>query len=177
MNYNQIDGIVIKDAEVGELADLVEVYKNVFQKHNIFQRSEEVILEYLKSVHSQNANFGGGFVVAIKDGKTVGGMLVKKETQDFSGGHVVWKYNHVGVHPDHQGKGLGRELMEAADEKVRNLIKQGKFKTAKIELGIAEGEKASIKFYEKFGFEIEGELKSHYRFGEKAYILGKEILD
>lgn len=177
MEYNQVEGVIIRDAAIGELEGLVEVYRAVFPVHNIFQRSEGEILKYLKDMHQENSNFGGGFIIAVMDGLAIGGILVKKESQDLEGEHFIWKFNHVGVHPEHQGKGIGRELMEAAETKIRNMIKEGKIKTAKIELGVAEGEKDSIKFYEKFDFEVEGELKSHYRAGEKAYILGKEILE
>ena len=49
------------------------------------------------------------------------------------------------------------------------------FDTAKIEISIAESEKTTINFYKRLGFEIEGELKSHYRFNESVTCLGKEI--
>lgn len=168
--------VIIKDAEDSELEELKDIYKSIFEKHNIFQRSPKEILEYLKESNRKNSEVGGGCIVAKLEGKTVGGVVVKKESEDLEGKHVVWKYNHLGVAPDYSGQGIGSALMNAADQKIKNLIKEGKIKTAKIEAGVSENNKDVLEFAKKCSFEIEGELKSHYRYGELVYVLGKGIV-
>ena len=167
--------IVVKDAEEYELVVLIDVYKKAFNKHNIFQKPYEEVLEYLKTVHRKNRELGGGFIVARLEEKTIGGLLVKKNDQDIDGKHSTWKYNHMVVAHDYKKMNIGTALMNAADQKIKQLIQGKIIKTAKVEVSVSENEKDSLAFFKKFGFEEEGKLKSHYRFGELVYILGKEI--
>lgn len=179
MEYQRLETksgtVIIKDGEESELRDLIDIYKSVFKKHNIFQRTDEEILEYLKESHRENAGVGGGYIVAKLGDKTIGGILVRKKDEDLERKHAIWIYNHVAVSPDYPGLGIGTNLMSAAEQKIKGLIKKGKIKTAKVELGVSENEKKALDFFKKHDFEIEGKSKSHYRFNELVYILGKEI--
>lgn len=113
--------------------------------------------------------------MAASGSRVVGGMLVRKEGEDLLGKHVVWKYNHLAVDAKYAGLGIGTALLQSADQKISSLIRSGKMKTAKIELGVSVTEKALLPFYKKCGFRVEGKLPSHYRHGELVYALGKEI--
>ena len=179
MEYQKIklasETITIKDAEPSEIEGLIPIYKENFPRHNVFQKLDEEILEYLLQKHNENIQFGGGFIVARTNKKVVGGMLLRKESEDLTGSHVIWKYNHVAVDDSYEGKGIGSALLKAADEKIRKLIKEKKFGTAKIELGVAENDKEALEFYKKNDFKEEGRLKSHYRFEEMIIVCGKEI--
>ncbi len=166
---------VIKDAQESDLKELAALYKSTFKKHNIFCKSDKEIISYLKEKQSSEKKNGGGFVVAKSGSKIIGGILLKKETEDPKGKHVLWKYNHLAVSPSFKGKGIGKAIINAAEDKIRQMIKSKKIRTSKIEVGVSENEKESIRFYKSLGFYVEGMQKSHYRHKETSYILGKEV--
>jgi ribosomal protein S18 acetylase RimI-like enzyme len=169
-------GVIIKDANQGEeLSDLVKVYKETFSEHNRFQKQDEAILGYIIESHGHRQQHYGGYIVAMLKGKAIGGLLVKQVGQDQEGKHTIWKYNHLGVSKKHSRGGIGRALVRAADQRIKELISEGKINTAKVELGVSENEADALGFYVKCGFEIEGKLKDHYRHNELVYILGKSI--
>jgi len=165
---------IIKDAMRSELSELVSVYKRAFKKHNIFQKSAFRVEEYLLEQHRKNHRYGGGFIIAKKDRSVIGGVLLKWRDCDIKGKHHLWKFNHLVVDKPFKRLGIGFNLVNASVKKIRNLIKEKKFRTAKIEVSTTENDK-DLELYKKLGFKVEGKLKSHYRFNEISYILGKEI--
>ena len=175
MTLKKINGFLIKDAGNDELKDLIPIYKKVFKKHNIFERGEGEILKYLQKKNQINSEKGGGYILAKDGAKVIGGLLIRKAGEDKKNKHINWRYNHIAVHPEWEGKGIGSALVEAADKKIKKLINGGKANTSKIEIRVSENEEGSLDFYKKNGFKVEGELKSHYRYGETVYALGKEI--
>lgn len=66
----------------------------------------------------------------------------------ISDGHLVVYYPHMLVHPDHQGKGVGRKMMEAMQSIYGGFHQQ---------MLTADGE--AIKFYEAIGFERAGKTE------------------
>ncbi len=148
---------MIKKPDTEEIKQLIKVYKEVFPVHNIFQKPEEEIFNYLETA-------SGELLVAIEDDKVTGGLWIVYEEQlpDFTRARI----KHLAVAKDYQGKGVGSVLLKEAEK----ISKKGK-----IEIHVSENEKDALEFYKKNGYEIEGELKSHYRPGETCYILGKVI--
>lgn len=67
----------------------------------------------------------------------------------LSDGFLVVYYPHFLVHPDYQGKGIGKRILEKLQEKYGEFHQQ---------ILVADGQ--SIDFYEKCGFERVGETKS-----------------
>lgn len=149
-----------------DLKELAKVYKGAFKKHNIFQKDRDSIVNYLKSLKDAK-------VLVAKSDEILGGIVVRKADQDIKGNHVVFKYNHLAVDADYEGEGIAKDLLESADEDIKNKIKYGEIDTAKIEVSVADEE--NLDLYKEVGFELEGELKSHYRHGENVYIMGKLI--
>lgn len=82
------------------------------------------------------------FLVYEMDGQIVGTVMVGYE------GHRGW-INYLGVLPEYQGRGLGRELMDQAEAM---LIARG---CAKINLQIRATNTKVIRFYEKIGFRVD----------------------
>ena len=75
----------------------------------------------------------------LEDGRLIGlGNAI-------SDGHLVVYYPHMLVHPDHQGKGVGRMMMEAMQEKYGEFHQQ---------MLTADGD--AVRFYENLGFERAG---------------------
>ena len=66
----------------------------------------------------------------------------------ISDGHLVVYYPHLLVHPQFQGRGIGRKLMEALQERYRGFHQQ---------MLTADGK--AIEFYRKMGFERAGKTE------------------
>ena len=75
----------------------------------------------------------------------------------ISDGHLVVYYPHMLVHPDHQGKGIGRKMMEALQAIYGGFHQQ---------MLTADGE--AVKFYQALGFERAGNTEPMWIY------LGKE---
>lgn len=73
-------------------------------------------------------------------GQILGSVMVGHD------GHRGWVY-YVSAHPDHRRSGIGRAVMQAAEEwlKVRNV--------PKLQLMIRESNTQVVRFYEQIGFE------------------------
>ena len=77
----------------------------------------------------------------------IGGRLVGLGNA-ISDGHLVVYYPHLLVHPDFQGRGIGKKLMEALQAKYRGFHQQ---------MLTADGK--AIEFYRKMGFERAGKTE------------------
>ena len=77
----------------------------------------------------------------------IGGRLVGLGNA-ISDGHLVVYYPHLLVHPDFQGRGLGKKLMAALQEKYRGFHQQ---------MLTADGK--ALEFYRKMGFERAGQTE------------------
>lgn len=84
------------------------------------------------------------FLVACDaNGRVVGSVMAGYE------GHRGW-INYLGVAPEWQRGGLGRQLMEAAETRLRAAG------CPKINLQVRPDNRAAIAFYERIGFAVEG---------------------
>ena len=63
----------------------------------------------------------------------------------ISDGHLVVYYPHMLVHPDHQGRGIGRKMLKAMQKRYKDFHQQ---------MLTADGE--AINFYKSVGFERAG---------------------
>jgi len=79
------------------------------------------------------------FLVGEVDGVVVGSVMAGYD------GHRGW-INYLAVHPTRQGRGLGRELMVAAEERLATLG------CAKINLQVRDGNDVAQDFYEAIGY-------------------------
>ncbi|RMF55717.1 GNAT family N-acetyltransferase [Candidatus Woesearchaeota archaeon] len=165
------DEIEVRKPREDELSELVPIYRKVFKKHNIFQGEDNEIKEYLQRKYREEPELG--FLVALKNNKIVGGLLLRKVGGDEK--HWNIRLNHFAIDEAFRGQGIGTALIDSVDELILDLKGKGKLESAKIETRVSENEKRAIEFFKKFGYETEGESKSHYRKGESAYFLGKEI--
>ncbi|MDO8741324.1 MAG: hypothetical protein Q7J54_07185 [Candidatus Woesearchaeota archaeon] len=161
--------IEFKRYQKEDVSEFLLLCKKAYPAHNVFYKSLEEVKKYLDRKDKENSELGGVFFAYDKN-KVIGGALLKIEEKTINNKHIRFKYNHL-VGKDEKVK---KEIMDFLDSKIRKHIKDGKIKTAKIEAALSENE-ADLEFYKKNGFKIEGELASHYRPNEKAYVLGKEI--
>jgi ribosomal protein S18 acetylase RimI-like enzyme len=82
------------------------------------------------------------FLVGLIDGKVVATIMYGYD------GHRGW-VNYLGVDLELQKKGLGRQMMDAVEKKVRPLG------CPKINLQVRSGNSNALKFYEKIGYKID----------------------
>lgn len=164
--------IAIHQATPNDMNQLIPIYKKIFKKHHVFELPTNDIMKYLLEKHEANKNVGG-LLVAVKNGKVLGGLLVKKQFHDKKGKHLVVKYNHLAVKV--QGKGVGSVLVKYAETILKKKIKAREVKTIKIEADVAKNEQQSLGFYKKYGFKVEGKLQDHFRAKELVYAIGKML--
>ncbi len=82
------------------------------------------------------------FFVAERGGEVVGSVMAGYE------GHRG-QINYLAVRPDLQGSGLGRELMEFAENRLRELA------APKINLQVRARNRGVIAFYESLGYSVD----------------------
>lgn len=82
------------------------------------------------------------FLVGHIDGEVVATAMVGYD------GHRGW-INYLAVSPDHQRHGLGRQIMDVAEQRLRDCG------AAKINLQVRTGNVEVIKFYRSIGFEMD----------------------
>jgi GNAT superfamily N-acetyltransferase len=124
--------IEISETKDVKQADIIEIYKA--NQWSSAQKPDQLFNALLNS-HS--------FITAWHNGKLVGlGNAI-------SDGYLVVYYPHLIVHPDYQGKGVGKLILEKFQEKYGNFHQQ---------MLVADGK--AIDFYKKSGFERAGETKS-----------------
>ncbi len=82
------------------------------------------------------------FLVGLVDGKIVATVIGGYE------GHRGW-INYLGVDPAYQKIGLGRQIMEAVEEKLKAMD------CPKINLQVRGDNKVVVGFYENIGYEVE----------------------
>jgi ribosomal protein S18 acetylase RimI-like enzyme len=82
------------------------------------------------------------FLVGAIDGKVVATVMVGYE------GHRGW-INYLGVCPDYQRQGLGRQMMQAAEQRLRDCG------APKINLQVRTGNQQVIAFYKSVGFQVD----------------------
>ena len=127
----------IMKIEVKETRDLPEDQVIEIYRRNEWSSAERPELLYKALINSHT------LISAWADGRLVG------IANAISDGYLVVYYPHMLVHPDYQGKGIGRKMMKAMQKKYGNYHQQ---------MLTADGK--AIEFYRKFGFEKAGKTVS-----------------
>lgn len=107
----------------------------------------------------ENSEQGIGFV-AEEEGYTVGFATGLEVADEF---HL----HNIAVHPDHQGKGVGRLLLERIDEYCRQ------HDLHKIQLEVRRDNDHARRLYLHMGYESVGSRKDYYGPGRDAYLFTK----
>jgi ribosomal-protein-alanine N-acetyltransferase len=77
--------------------------------------------------------------------------------------------NNIAIHPDFQGKGLGKSLMEFA----MDFGKKNNCHCAALEVRVSN--QRAIELYKRLGFLTIGQVQRYYDDGENAWILRKQL--
>jgi GNAT superfamily N-acetyltransferase len=133
--------IEIKETKDVRQSDILEIYKA--NKWSSADKPDELYGALLNS-HS--------FITAWEGKKLVG------LGNALSDNHLVVYYPHLIVHPNYQGKGIGKLIIDKLQEKYKDFHQQ---------ILVADGR--AIDFYKKCGFEVASETKSMWIYQGKDH--------
>jgi putative acetyltransferase len=121
------------------------------QKGGIAREFDEITDDYIKK-NLDNALANGKIVVAEVNGQLVGSLHgYKPEPKVF---HHVLSDLTIAVHPDFQGKSIGKQLFSSFLTSVKNTLSS----IARVELFVRESNTRAINLYKSLGFVQEGKL-------------------
>ncbi len=113
--------------------------------------TEEVIALY-KANEWSSANKPEQLLAGLRNSHTLVTARINNQlvglANAISDGHLVVYYPHMLVHPDFQGRGIGRKIMVALQSKYKNFHQQ---------MLTADGK--AIDFYKSVGFDRAGETE------------------
>jgi GNAT superfamily N-acetyltransferase len=123
---------------------------------------ENEVLDIYKANGWSSADKPKELLAALTDSHTlvtarIAGKLVGLGNA-ISDGHLVVYYPHMLVHPDYQGNGIGRKMMEAMQTIYSGFHQQ---------MLTADGE--AVKFYQSVGFERAGKTESMWIYSGKEH--------
>ncbi len=111
---------------------------------------QEIAESFLDRLHRENAHNDGALFVAVGENDVVIGFCnawVEKQPEEECLTHKAWLYvSDLVVLPDYQGVGLGRKLIDAAEDYGRNLGLE------RMQLGVLARSQNSRAFYNSCGF-------------------------
>lgn len=84
----------------------------------------------------------------------------------------TWNQLLLAVHPDHQGKGIGTEIMQQTEQVLRE---QGERVLLVETSGTAEFERTR-GFYRKNGYEEEARIRDYYQAGDDKIVFRKALV-
>ena len=137
----------IRHLEEFDGKDLHEIYSFTSVSENTTQ------LPFLSS-SQVSAIFSGSdqyTLVSEMEGKVVGHitLLLTNKARNKHSAAIA-----IAVHPDSQGKGVGKALMKEALNQADNWLN-----LVRIELEVHSDNLTAVSFYEKVGFEVEGKKR------------------
>ncbi len=144
--------MLIRKAQVEDISQLLDIEHYCYDNPWPREAFEEEI---------GNGDLGIG-LVAEDEGIIVGFLTGMAMAQEL---HL----HNIAVHPDYQGRGIGRGLMEAVDAYCR----EGNFK--RITLEVRQDNDIARKLYLSLGFEAVGTRKDFYSPGQDASLYTKEL--
>ena len=112
----------------------------------------------------------GYMIVVLEDGETpvVKGYACYGPTPLTQG---VYDLYWIAVDPADQGKGFGQRLLKYVEQDV---VKRGG-RMLLIETSSHETYGATIRFYERSGYELVARIKNFYRIGDDKLVFSKEL--
>jgi len=147
--------IDLRSASINDTTGIKKLYESVAEIEGGLARSkDEITDEYVYSLVNKSIN--KGIIIIAVDMQTEN---IVGEIHCYSSGikvfaHVLGELT-IAVHPDYQGKKIGRMLFEKLLDKVKNKMPH----ILRVELIARESNFKAIEFYESLGFKIEGRLE------------------
>ncbi len=163
--------MTFRDATLVDLPMIVEIYNSTVASRLVTADLEPVSVESkLNWFHQHNARFRPLWVVEDYQKNTIGWVSF----QDFYGRPAYQKTAEISIylHPDHRGKGFGKQILERSIERCLDLGMEN------LLAFIFAHNLPSLALFEKFGFELWANLKNIAELDDEKkslIILGKHI--
>lgn len=147
----------VRKGKPSDLHKIVALYRTVAScSGGIAREADEVTEAYVMNFIEKSLE--SGIILTIEDPENP--EVIIAEIHTYKPGIRVFAHVFsdltVVVHPDYQGKGIGKLLF-------RTLLEETELnhpEIMRVELIARESNKKAIKFYEKVGFNIEGRLEN-----------------
>jgi len=156
--------MAIKELRSGPPSDfsgVIELFGEFFSTHDIFRHiSNSSVWRYV-----QESSLQYPLLIVEEDGNVQAAMYLVRTEEDRDKTHSRWKFRHFAW----RSEKAFEELIVEAESRIRSHSR-----TSKIENTVAASE-PGIELYLTNGYEVEAELKNHYRFNETCFVLGKTL--
>lgn len=145
--------MTIRHAILADQHAIFQLYRHVTQNIGGLARVEsEITPEYIAH-NLEQATRNGMSLVALSGHQIVGEIhAYRLVPQVFA--HVFSELT-IAVHPDFQGKGIGKQLFT----EFLTEVEMNHPEILRVELIARESNQKAIQFYQKLGFQIEGRLE------------------
>ncbi len=155
-----------RTADIEDLSKLLKLYRAIAQVEGGLARLENEITEdYIKNILEKSVDTG---LIIVGENPNDPEELIAS-IHAYKAGIKV--FNHVlsdvtiGVHPQHQGKKIGRTVLTIFLEEVgRNRPDIGK-----VEVIVRESNTKAIQLYQSLGFRVEGRMEMRIRTPQNTY--------
>ncbi len=138
-----------------DVPGLKKLYESVAEIEGGLARSkDEITNEYVEDFVNKSINKGVILIAADMQTENIVGEIHCYGSGIKVFAHVLGELT-IAVHPDYQGKKIGRMLFEKLLDKVKNEMPH----ILRVELIARESNFKAIEFYESLGFKIEGRLE------------------
>lgn len=149
--------MTIRQTQKEDQPGILKLYKAVAENsRGIARNKTEVNENYVQSIWQGIQNGGLGMVAILND-QMIG--EIHASSKGIAIFNHVLAYLTVGVHPDFQGKGVGKLLFQ----ELLSFIEKKRPDIYRVELESRASNIAGIRLYESVGFTLEGRMKNQTR--------------
>jgi len=155
-----------RKATLEDTNEIFELYKRVSKEVGGLARIEkEISKTYIENF--SHKSFENGLQFVVPDPLNEQGIIAEIHCYQLEPGvfkHILSELT-VAVHPDYQGKGLGRQLFQT----LLDDIQFNRPDILRVELIARESNSKAIQLYEKLGFKIEGRFENRINNGNNSF--------
>lgn len=143
--------IIIRKFQPEDFSSVIEIEKKVFNEHDPFY--------YMKFYETCSDSFAVAEINGAVAGFVVGYRVSQQTGRIFS----------LAVHPAYQKRGIGSALLK----EISILLKRSG--VSEIVLEVRQSNTDAIRFYERYGFYVNGIVERYYYDGENAHLMKLKI--